>query len=131
MTGVRRASIDENSPGSNDGTTSNSALKVSGRPFFDLDVADVGRVDRLDAALRQPFLDGALDELVRDVVQDLTLEPLPDHLGRHLARAEARQAGGLAVFRRDAGNFGVHDVRRNFYREIPARLVDVDEVGFH
>ena len=91
-TGVRRTSIEENSPGSKDGTTSNSALKVSGCPSSSLRSRMSRRLDRLDAALLQRFAHGALDQLVRDVVQDLALEALLDHLRRHLARAEARDA---------------------------------------
>ena len=68
---------------------------------------------------------------MRDVVQDLALEALADHLGRHLARTEAGQPRRLAVARRDARDLGVHDVGRDLDREVPACFVDVDEFGFH
>ena len=57
---------------------------------LDRDVADVRRVDRLDAALAQRVADRARNQIVRDVVQDLILEALLDDAGRRLARAEAR-----------------------------------------
>ena len=56
------------------------------------DVADVGRVHRLDAALAQRLVDRARDQIVRDVVKDLLAEALLDDVGRRLARAEPGNA---------------------------------------
>ena len=67
--------------------------------LFDVHVADVRRVDRLDAALAQRFVDGARDEVVRDVVQDLVLEALLDDARRRLARPEAGDARACASSR--------------------------------
>ena len=53
------------------GTVSNDAVKVSGCPSSTRDVADVRRVDRLDAPLAQRIVDRARNQIVRDVVQDL------------------------------------------------------------
>ncbi len=50
---------------------SKDAVKVSGSFSFDAHVADVRRVDRFDAALPQRIVDGARNQIVRDVVQDL------------------------------------------------------------
>ena len=99
--------------------------------FFDDDVADVGRVDRLDAALAQRLVDGARDQTVRDVVQDLVAEPLPDDLGRHLARPEAGNPRRLAVVARDLVDLGVDDGAGDFDDEVLLRVADVDELGFH
>ena len=67
---------------------SNDAVNVSGLALLDLHVADVGRVDRLDAPLAQRFVDRARNEVVGDVVQDLLLEALLDDTGRRLAGPE-------------------------------------------
>ena len=56
--------------------------------FLDDDVADVGRVDRLDAAFAQRLVDRAGDEAVCHVVQNLIAEPLAHDLRRHLAGPE-------------------------------------------
>ena len=64
---------------------SNDAVNVSGWPSSTMHVADVRRVDRLDAALAQRVVDGARDQVVRDVVEDLILEALLDDARRHLA----------------------------------------------
>ena len=63
--------------------------------LFNLDVADVGRLDRLDAALGQRLFNRALDELVGDIVENLALEALAHDLGRHLA---GRNPGSRAAF---------------------------------
>ena len=49
--------------------------------LFDDDVADVGRVDRLDAALLHRIVHGARNQILRHVVEDLILEALLDTWG--------------------------------------------------
>ena len=60
------------------------------RSRLDHDVADVGRVDRLEVALAQALVERLRHQVVGHVVQDIVLEPLPDDARRHFARAEAR-----------------------------------------
>src|SRR6202011_3162104 len=59
---------------------------------IDRHVADVGRVDRLHAALAQRVVDGAGNELVRDIVENLILVALLDHARWRLAGPEAGNA---------------------------------------
>ena len=75
--------------------------------FFDCHVADVGRVDRLEAALAQRLVDGARNQVVRDVVQDLVLEALLDDAGRCLSRPEAGHPRLPGIVPRDAIDLGV------------------------
>ena len=56
--------------------------------FLDDDVANVGRVDGLDAAFAQGLVHRTRDETVCDVVENLIAEPLAHHLRRHLAGTE-------------------------------------------
>ncbi len=100
-------------------------------PLLDRHVADVRRVDRLDAALAQRVVDRARDEVVRDVVQDLVLEALLDDPRRRLARPEAGDPRLARVVARRAVDRGVHHVAGNLDAHVLARLVDVDEFGFH
>ena len=99
--------------------------------FLDDDVADVGRVDRLDPALAQGLVDRPGDQAVRHVVKDLIAESLPDDLGRHLARAEAGNARRLAVIARYFVDLGVDDGAWNLDHEILLRLADVYEFSLH
>ena len=99
--------------------------------LFHDDVADVGRVDRLDPALAQRIVHGARDQAVRDVVEDLVAEALPDDLGGHLAGPEARDARGPAVVARDLVDLRVDDGAGDFDDEVLLRVADVDELGFH
>ena len=84
--------------------------------FLDRDVADVGRVDRLDAALAQRLVDRARDEIVRDVVEDLILEALLDDAGRRLARPEAGDRAPCASSRARRGRFPRRPRRSGFRR---------------
>ena len=99
--------------------------------LFERDVLDVRRVHRLDAALLQRFIDGARNEAVHHVVEDLLLEPLLDERGRHLAGPEAGNARLLGVALGDAIDLGVDDVARDLDREGLLRVADVSEFGFH
>ena len=119
------------SPGSNAGTVSNEAVKVSGWPSSIVDVADVGRVDRLEPLLAQRIVDGARDQVVRDVVKDLVLEALLDDARRRLARPEAGDARLARVVARDAVDLGVDHIGGDFDAHGLARLVDVGKFGFH
>ena len=81
---------------------SNDAVKVSGWPSSIDDVAHVRRVDGLHAPLAQRIVDGARDQIVRDVVKDLLLEALLDDARRRLAGPEAGDARLARVVARDA-----------------------------
>ena len=100
-------------------------------PLFNRNVPHVGRVDRLHAALAQRIVDGAGNQIVRDVMQDLILVALLDDAGRRFARPEARHAHLAGVIGGDAINLRVDHVARNLDAHILARLVDVSELGFH
>jgi hypothetical protein len=99
--------------------------------FLDADVADVGRVDRLQSFLAQRIVDGARNQIVRDVVQDLVLEALLDHARRRLAGAEAGHARAARVVACDAIDLAVDDFGRDLDAHRLARRVDVGEFGLH
>ena len=60
--------------------------------FFEHQVLDVGRGNRLDAFFHQRVADRFRDQVLGDVLHDLRLEALADHVRRHLAGTEARDA---------------------------------------
>ncbi len=97
----------------------------------DRHLANVRRIHRLDPTLPQGVIHRARNEIVRDVVQDLILEPLLDHPRRRLPRAEAGYPRLARVIERDAVDLGVDHIRGNLDTHVLARLVDVDELGFH
>ena len=99
--------------------------------LLERDVLDVRRVDRLDAALLQRLVDGARNQVVHHVVEDLVAEPLLDDRRRHLAGTEAGDARLLGVALGDAIDLGVDDVARDLDREVLLRLADVGEFGLH
>src|SRR5262249_366900 len=99
--------------------------------LFDVHVADIGRVDRLDAALAQRIVDRARNQIVDDVVENLILVALLDDARRRLARAEPGNAGLARVVARNAIDFRGDDVVRDFDAQVLARVVDVEELGFH
>jgi hypothetical protein len=99
--------------------------------FFELHVADVRRVHRLDAALREGFFDGVLDEVMRDVVHDLALETLAHDPGRHFARTKPGQPRLSAIPRSHARNFGVDDLGRNLDHQVLAGFVHINQFGLH
>ena len=99
--------------------------------LFDDDVADVGRVDRLDATFAQRLVDGARDEAVCHIVQDLIAEALPHDLRWHLARPEPRDPRRSAVIAGDLVDLGVDHRARDFDHQVLAGVADVDEFGFH
>ena len=99
--------------------------------FFERDVADIGRVDRLDAALAQRVVDGARNKVVRDVVKNLILEPLLDDARRRFAWPETRNLRAPRVVARHTIDFGRDHVLRDLHAHVLARLVDVDEFRFH
>ena len=99
--------------------------------LFDDDVLDVGRVDRLDAALAQRLVDRARNQAVRDVVEDLVAKALAHDLGRHLAGPEAGNPRRLAVVARDLVDLGIHDVAVDLDDEVLLGVGDVYEFGFH
>ena len=100
-------------------------------PLFDGHVADVRRVDRLDAPLAQRFVHSGRNQIVRHVVKDLILVALFDHLGRRLAGPETGNARLARVVARDAIDFRIDHVVRDLDAQILARLVDVDNFGLH
>ena len=110
---------------------SNDAVNVSGWPSSTVTSRTSGVSTGFDAALAQRLVDRARNQIVRDVVEDLLLEALLDDARRRLARAEARDARLARVVARDAIDLGVDDVARDFDAQVLARLVDVDEFGFH
>ena len=99
--------------------------------LFEFQILDVGCRHGFDTALLKRFADRTFDQLVRDVMKDLTLEALLDHLGRHFAWAEARDARRAAVLRCYLVDLRIDDVGRNFDHQILAGFVDVDQLGFH
>ena len=99
--------------------------------FFDGHVPDVGRRDRLEAALAQRVADQARNQVVRDVVQDLVLVALPDDGRRHFARPEAGHARRARIALGHAVDLGVDDVGGNFEGEVLAGLADLGEFGLH
>ena len=105
-------------------------LKVSGWPFFELHVTNVGRLDRLDAAFLQRFADCAFDELVRDVVQDLARNRCFTTFG---GTFPGRNPGSRAErpYSPTPGDLGVDHVGRDFDHQVLPRFVDVDELSFH
>ena len=84
-----------------------------------------------DPALAQRIVDRARNQIVRDVVEDLILEALLDDARRRLAGPEAGNARLARVVARDAVDLGVDDIAGNLDAQVLARLVDVDELGFH
>ncbi len=99
--------------------------------FLDHDVADIGSVDRLDAAFAQRLVDGTGDEAVCHVVQNLIAEALPDHLRWHLAGPEARNPCRPAVVAGDLVNLGVDHRARDFDDQVLTGVADVYEFSFH
>ena len=100
-------------------------------PFFDRDVAHVGHVDRLDAALPQRVLDGARDEIVRDLMEDLLFEPLPDDAVGRLAGPEAGQTRLARIVADVTVDFRIDHVAWDFDAHVLPRFVHVDELGLH
>ena len=90
-----------------------------------------GRVDRLDAALLQRLVDGARDQAVHHVVEDLIAEALLDDASPAPCPAGTRDPRLLRVVLRDAVDLGVDDVARDLDREGLLRFADVGEFGFH
>src|SRR6185436_17358709 len=87
--------------------------------------------DRLHPALPQRVVDGAGDEVVREVVEDLALVALLDDARRRLARTEARHARLLRVVARNPIDTLVDDVGGDFDLQALLGLVDVCELCFH
>src|SRR4029450_1451694 len=99
--------------------------------FLDDDVLDIGRIDRLDAALPKRLVHGPRGQGMRDVVEDLVAKALAHHLGRHLARPEAGDARRLAVVARDLVDLGVDDMAVDLDDEVFLGVGDVDKLCFH
>jgi hypothetical protein len=120
------ASIVDSSPGSKAGDDVERRLERERLAFLEDQVLDVGRRDRLDAFFDERVADGFRNQVLGDVLHDLRLEALADHVRRDLAGAEAGDArrapepGG-----RVADGF-VNDVAGHLDREIAARFVHVD-----
>ena len=111
-TAVRRSWMSPKSPGSKAGTTSKLAVKRERLALFDDHVLDVGGVDRLHALGRQHLVDGARDEVVGDVVENLGAEALAHDRRRHLAGAEPGQPRRLGVLAGDPVDGRLHLGRR-------------------
>src|SRR6185503_13032399 len=86
---------------------------------------------RFDAAFSQRLVDGARNQAVRDIVQDLIAEPLTHHLRWHFTRAKAGHARGAAVVARHLIYFRVDHGAWNLDDEVFLCVADVDEFGFH
>ena len=99
--------------------------------FVERHVLHVRRVDGLEAALAQRFVDGARNEIVRDVVENLLAEPLLDERRRNLALTESGNARLPAVAARHAVDLGVDDVAGNFDGDALLGLAEIGEFGFH
>ena len=112
----RAARSSSRSPGSNGGTVSNDAVKVSGWPSSTVTSRTSGVSTGSTPALAQRVVDRARDEVVRDVVKDLILEALLDDARRRLAGTEAGNARLARVVARDAIDLGVDDVAAGFRR---------------
>jgi hypothetical protein len=100
-------------------------------PFLDDDVLDVRRVDRLDAALAERLVDGARDQPVCHIVQDLVAKALAHDLRGDLPGPEAWDAGRLPVVARDLVYLRINRRAVDFHHEVLACFVDVDEFGLH
>jgi len=99
--------------------------------LFDEDVTHIGRVDRFDAPLAQRVVDGAGDELLRDILENLILEALLDDRRGRLARPEPRNTRALRIVRGDVIDFLVDDVARDLDPDVLPRVVDIDEFCLH
>ncbi len=113
------------------GSVSNVAVNVSACPSSSAHVLHVGRVDGLEAALAQRFVDRARNEVVRDVVENLLAESLLDEGGRNLALAESGNARLPAVAAGYAIDLRVDDVARNFDGNALLGFTEIGEFGFH
>ena len=120
------ASIVDRSPGSNAGHDVERRLERERLAFFEDEVLDVRRVDRLDAFFDERVADGLRHEVLGDVLHDLRLEALADHVRRDLAGAEAGNLRGAAELRGGVTDRFVDDVARHLDREIAARFVHVN-----
>ena len=94
------------------------------------DVADVRRVDRLDAALLERLFDGTRDEPVHDLVEDLVAKPPLDDRRGHLSRTESGHLG-LFVALRDAIDLGIDYGALDLDRDSLLGFADVGEFGLH
>ena len=99
--------------------------------FVDRHVLHVRRVDGFQAALAQHLVDGARDQIVRDVVKNLLAEPLLDERRRNLALAEPRYARLPAIAAGYAIDFGVDDAAGNFHGDALLGFTEIGEFGFH
>ncbi len=104
------ASIVERSPGIEAGHDVERRLEGQRLAFFEDEVLDVGRLDRLDALFDERVADGLRDQVLGDVLHDLRLEALADHVGRDLAGAEAGDLRGAAELRGGVADGFVNDV---------------------
>src|SRR5262245_16946965 len=109
----------------------NRGRELEGLSLLEPDIFDVRRADPLDTWLLERRVDGARNEPVRHVVEDLFLEALLDQSGRYLPGAEAGDARLFRVALGDAVDFGVHDVDRDLDRDGLLRGADVSELCLH
>jgi hypothetical protein len=100
-------------------------------PLLDDDVADVGRVHRLDALLAQRVVDGPRNQLMGHVMQDLLPKPLADQPLGNFSGTEPGNARGLRVVARNPVDLGIHLVAGDLHVQVLARFVDVDELCLH
>jgi len=121
---VERARIDGRRRGDGRGELQRLVL-------VDRDVLHVRRVDRLHPPLAQHLVDGARNQVLGHVLQDLRHEALADDLGRHLARPEARQLQRARVAVRDALNLFFDDLRWNLDDEGLLSNADVRVLDLH
>src|SRR5678815_2373261 len=96
-----------------------------------LDVLDVRRIDRLDAALLQRLFDRTRDQPVHHVVEDLVLEALLDDRGGDFPWSEPRNLRLLRIVLSDLVDLRVDDVAGDLDGERLLRFADVGEFGFH
>ena len=118
-------------PGSIGGSVSNVAVNVNACPSSSADVLHVGRIDRLEAALAKRLVDGARNQVVRDIMKDLLAEAFLDEGRRNLSLAETRNASLAAVAARDALDLRIDNVARDLDGDALLGLTEIGEFGFH
>ena len=94
--------------------------------FFEDEVLDVGRFDRLDTLFDERVADRLRHQVLGDVLHDLGLEALADHVGRDLAGAEAGDFRGASELRGGVADGFVNNGAGHLDRQIAARFVHVN-----
>ena len=88
--------------------------ECEGVSLFNRDVADIRRIDGLDAPFPHGIVHGPGNQIVRHIMQDLILEALLDHARWCLARTKAGNACLARIVARDAVDVRIDDGRWEF-----------------